>query len=234
MSDASEHLAPVSYLPWATPVEPVPERSASPADGVPSAEGADPDDEPRRAAASRAGRSRFGDPSDASRRADRRRARFAVVADDPDETGARARCAHRPAGRIAAPSFRAVGRRGPFGARGARPRRSRDRGVDRALRALRLPRRCAPGRTARARERRAPRPWQRCDPAGARPPRCRRHRGPRRRRRTRSRGRAPQRPRGRRAAGATAAPGSTGRPPSAGSPRSSSGAAIRATSCARR
>ena len=88
MSDASEHLAPVSYLPWATPVEPAPERSASTADGVPSTEGADPDDEPRRASASRGGRSRFGDPSDASRRADRRRARFAVVADDPDETGA--------------------------------------------------------------------------------------------------------------------------------------------------
>ncbi len=37
MSDASEHLAPVSYLPWATPAEPVAERSASPADGAPIA-----------------------------------------------------------------------------------------------------------------------------------------------------------------------------------------------------
>ena len=88
MNDASEHLAPVSYLPWATPVESVPERSAPPADEVPSAEGADADDQPRRAEATRAGRSRFGDPSDASRRrAERRRSRFAIVADDPDETG---------------------------------------------------------------------------------------------------------------------------------------------------
>ncbi len=104
MSDASEHLAPVSYLPWATPAEPVPERSA-PADrarsaeGAHSAEGSDPDDgadpdegadsdeEPRRVEPPRAGRSRFGDPSEASRRAERRRARFAIVADDPDETG---------------------------------------------------------------------------------------------------------------------------------------------------
>ena len=89
MSDASEHLAPVSYLPWATPVEPV-----AGAIGVDGRRGSDPPRVPipmtsragRRA--SRGGRSRFGDPSDASRRADRRRARFAVVADDPDETGA--------------------------------------------------------------------------------------------------------------------------------------------------
>jgi regulatory protein len=92
MSDASEHLAPVSYLPWATPAEPAPERSAL-ADRARSAEGAHPDEgagsdeEPRRAESRRAGRSRFGDPSDASRRAERRRARFAIVADDPDETG---------------------------------------------------------------------------------------------------------------------------------------------------
>ncbi|RZS67627.1 regulatory protein [Agromyces ramosus] len=90
MSDASEHLAPVSYLPWATPAEPAPEQSApaDPARATEAAEGAEPDAEPRRAEATPAGRSRFGDPSGAARRAERRRSRFAIVADDPDETGA--------------------------------------------------------------------------------------------------------------------------------------------------
>jgi regulatory protein len=87
MSDASEHLAPVSYLPWATPAEPETERSVSAADQVRSTDGADLDEEPRRVEPTRGGGSRFGDRSDASRRAERRRARFAVVADDPDETG---------------------------------------------------------------------------------------------------------------------------------------------------
>ncbi len=88
MSDASEHLAPVSYLPWATPVESVPERSASPADEVPSAEGADPDD----GAAPGGSHTRAADPASGIR-AMRRvvpsvgAARFAIVADDPDETG---------------------------------------------------------------------------------------------------------------------------------------------------
>jgi regulatory protein len=86
MSDASEHLAPVSYLPWATPAEPETERSAA-VDPPPSTEGADPEEDSRRAEATRAGRSRFGNQGDAWRRAERRRARFAIVADDADETG---------------------------------------------------------------------------------------------------------------------------------------------------
>lgn len=95
MSDASEHLAPVSYLPWAMPAEPAPERSAAEpaperpatADTARAADGGELDDEPRRAEATRPGRSRFGNSSDASRRAERRRSRFTIVADDPDETG---------------------------------------------------------------------------------------------------------------------------------------------------
>ena len=93
MSDASEHIAPVSYLPWARPEEPV--EPAEPAEWSakhPPSSSDEPEadldgDEPRstsdraRLSAGAAGR---GD----DRRAARRRARFAVVGDDErDETG---------------------------------------------------------------------------------------------------------------------------------------------------
>ncbi|NUT58047.1 MAG: hypothetical protein HOQ00_04275, partial [Agromyces sp.] len=100
MSDASEHLAPVSYLPWAKPGEVAAERWAKPDE--PAAElSSDEHDEDQDEldeveegrSAARAGRGERGRAerrdrarSD-DRRAARRRARFTVVDEDPDETG---------------------------------------------------------------------------------------------------------------------------------------------------
>ena len=100
MSDATEHLAPVSYLPWATPPGTA-EPAGAPADtgvrGAPADAGgrgrsAPADDvvnateQPR---TSGSGGSRWSSPNSDrdSRRAERRRSRFTVVSDDPEETG---------------------------------------------------------------------------------------------------------------------------------------------------
>ena len=101
MSDASEHLAPVSYLPWAKPGEVAAERWAKPDEPAAEPWSDEPDDESdeeidepdeegpverhdrgERGRAERRDRTRSDD-----RRAARRRARFTVVDDDPDETG---------------------------------------------------------------------------------------------------------------------------------------------------
>ncbi|MGW4927553.1 regulatory protein RecX [Agromyces sp. NPDC004153] len=101
MSDASEHLAPVSYLPWAKPGEVAAERWAKPDEPAAGPWSDEPDDESdeeidepdeegpverhdrgERGRAERRDRTRSDD-----RRAARRRARFTVVDDDPDETG---------------------------------------------------------------------------------------------------------------------------------------------------
>ncbi|HEU0183054.1 MAG TPA: regulatory protein RecX [Agromyces mariniharenae] len=101
MSDASEHLAPVSYLPWAKPGEVATDRWAKPDEPAAEPWSDEPDDEPdeeidepdeegpverhdrgERGRAERRDRTRSDD-----RRAARRRARFTVVDDDPDETG---------------------------------------------------------------------------------------------------------------------------------------------------
>ena len=93
MSDASEHLAPVSYLPWAKPGEVAAERWAKPEepaaepwsdehDELVEEQPADRSDRSRRRPSDR----RDGARSD-DRRAARRRARFTVVDEDPDETG---------------------------------------------------------------------------------------------------------------------------------------------------
>ena len=100
MSDASEHLAPVSYLPWAKPGEVAAERWAKleePAAEPWSDEHDEDQDEldevEEGRSAARAGRGERGRAerrdrarSD-DRRAARRRARFTVVDEDPDETG---------------------------------------------------------------------------------------------------------------------------------------------------
>jgi regulatory protein len=88
MSDATEHLAPVSYLPWATPPEAAPERTRA-GDGSHSTEAVDVEDvaETPAATSTRSGRWPSANSDGASRRAERRRSRFAVVSDDPDETG---------------------------------------------------------------------------------------------------------------------------------------------------
>ena len=96
MTDAAEHLAPVSYLPWVAPSEPAVE-------AVPSPEGAvtadvehetepepapEPETQPERV--SRAGAWQRGDRGAISRHPAgslRRRGRFTIVDDDPDETG---------------------------------------------------------------------------------------------------------------------------------------------------
>lgn len=87
MSDAAEHLAPVSYLPWVVPSDHV----AEPGTGVD--EGAEADSalvEPRVPVRDHGSR---GDRVSQSQRrhpagSARRRARLAAVADDSDETGA--------------------------------------------------------------------------------------------------------------------------------------------------
>jgi regulatory protein len=94
MSDASEHLAPVSYLPWAKPGDVAPERWAEP-DEPPAEASSDehsdeldearPADRPDRGERGRYDRRDRERPDD--RRAARRRARFTVVDDDTDETG---------------------------------------------------------------------------------------------------------------------------------------------------
>ena len=94
MSDASEHLAPVLYLPWAKPGDVAPERWAEP-DEPPAEASSDehsdeldearPADRPDRGERGRYDRRDRERPDD--RRAARRRARFTVVDDDPDETG---------------------------------------------------------------------------------------------------------------------------------------------------
>jgi regulatory protein len=93
MSDASEHLAPVSYLPWARPEAPVADEPAG-ADPSAQSEASEPDegtDSTRSARVERGGQraDRGGqrDWNGGQRRAERRRSRFAIVADDPDETG---------------------------------------------------------------------------------------------------------------------------------------------------
>lgn len=101
MSDASEHLAPVSYLPWAKPEEPekpaIPEeptewssnRSPRSFDELEAdVDGDDDDEEPRPTPAERARPSAGAVGRDGDRRAAWRRSRFAVVGDDErDETG---------------------------------------------------------------------------------------------------------------------------------------------------
>ena len=93
MSDASEHLAPVSYLPWARPEAPIADEPAGVDPGAQS-ETAEPDEviDPIRpdrveGGAQRADRGGRRDWNSGQRRAERRRSRFAIVADDPDETG---------------------------------------------------------------------------------------------------------------------------------------------------
>jgi regulatory protein len=107
MSDASEHLAPVSYLPWAKPGEIDAERWAKP-DEVPAEpwiaglnDSAGQDEEPddvdaevdgkRPADGHERGERGRSDRRDRARSDDRRaasrRARFTVVDDEPDETG---------------------------------------------------------------------------------------------------------------------------------------------------
>ncbi|WP_159605263.1 regulatory protein RecX [Agromyces humi] len=91
MSDATEHLAPVSYLPWATPPHDAGSaRGASPSAGH-AGPGASDDfgeaaEDPR---STGSGSSRWSTSSSdaAARRAERRRGRFTVVSDDPEETG---------------------------------------------------------------------------------------------------------------------------------------------------
>ena len=93
MSDASEHLAPVSYLPWARPEAPVADEPVG-ADPGAQSEAAEPVEgtdstRPDRVehGAQRADRGGQRDWNGGQRRAERRRSRFAIVADDPDETG---------------------------------------------------------------------------------------------------------------------------------------------------
>ena len=91
MSDATEHLAPVSYLPWATP----PHDGGSAREASPSAghAGSGASDDVREAteapSSTGSGSSRWSTSSAdaAARRAERRRSRFTVVSDDPEETG---------------------------------------------------------------------------------------------------------------------------------------------------
>ena len=238
MSDASEHLAPVSYLPWATPVE---RRCRSRRRRVPTAgrrRSSDPTErsrsatsEPRRRGSRRArGRSRFGDPSDASRRAERRRARFAIVADDPDETGPErdARIDRLVVSRLRRSALSVAEVRSVLAEHGLDEgeieewieRYERFGYLDDARLAEQLvhvngARR---GRGSGAILQELARRGVDAD------------RSPRRRRRTRPRGRARATPSRSPSGACDSCPGSTGRPPSAGSPRSSSGAAIRATS----
>lgn len=97
MSDASEHLAPVSYLPWAKPGEVAAELWAKPDepaeprsdeqndeldDEVAGERLAERPDRGERGRPERRDRARSDD-----RRAARRRSRFTVVDDEPDETG---------------------------------------------------------------------------------------------------------------------------------------------------
>jgi regulatory protein len=102
MSDATEHLAPVSYLPWATPPAPdapdvigatdvaeVAGESTSlrgPDRSAPS-DDADEVAEPARTTGSTGSRWSSSNADRDARRAERRRSRFAVVSDDAEETG---------------------------------------------------------------------------------------------------------------------------------------------------
>jgi regulatory protein len=84
MSDASEHLAPVSYLPWAKPEPPA-------GGAAPTAEPStlhDRDASDGAAAAVRPGRSSPRDADARNREGRGSHARFAVIGDDADETGA--------------------------------------------------------------------------------------------------------------------------------------------------
>ncbi|WP_448004175.1 regulatory protein RecX [Agromyces bauzanensis] len=78
MSDAAEHLAPVSYLPWVAPAEPASEPGTDAGGGATRDREARAD---RGARHDRGARSRH--PAGSARRG-----RFAIVDDDPDETGA--------------------------------------------------------------------------------------------------------------------------------------------------
>jgi len=88
MSDASEHLAPVSYLPWAVPPAETPAAAGSADDRI--AVNETEDGGPRRLPETRA-RSGFRDRGDSGDSrvpgASGRRARFAVVDDESAETG---------------------------------------------------------------------------------------------------------------------------------------------------
>lgn len=86
MTDAAEHLAPVSYLPWVAPTESAVE-AVLPSEPEPEPEHG-PEHGPERA--SRSGAWQRGDRGAMSRHPAgslRRRGRFTIVDDDPDETG---------------------------------------------------------------------------------------------------------------------------------------------------
>ena len=236
MSDASEHLAPVSYLPWATPVEPAAGRSATPdRRRVRPAEVADPDDEPRTAGSHVA-------------RAD-------PASGDPSERLASRRASRAP-GSPSSPTIPT--RRGPSATsastgswcRGSVAQRSRS---PRCVRCSRSTASTKPrsrsgssGTSASATSTMRASPSSSCtstvhaagaaaarscrsSPAAASMPR--RPAPPSTNSTPRSSAATPSpSPNG----GRASSPGSTGRPPSAGSPRSSSGAATPATWCARR
>lgn len=85
MSDAAEHLAPVSYLPWVEPADAAVQPGTGAEGGAPSEPGA------RRERAAQRGRASQGERAAEGRHpagSARRRAGLAVVADESEETGA--------------------------------------------------------------------------------------------------------------------------------------------------